>query len=61
MSQAQSKPMTSSEFLAWESDQELKWEFDGLQPVAMTSGTRAHAVVQANLISALTNRLHGKP
>ena len=61
MSQAQSKPMTSSEFLAWESDQELKWEFDGLQPVAMTGGTRAHAVVQANLITALTNRLHGKP
>jgi Uma2 family endonuclease len=46
--------------LAWEADQELKWEFDGLQPVAMTGGTRAHAVVQANLITALTNRLHGK-
>ena len=27
----------------------------------MTGGTRAHAVVQANLITALTNRLHGNP
>ena len=61
MSQTQSRPMTPNEFLAWEADQELKWEFDGFQPVAMTGGTRAHAVVQANLLTALTNRLHGKP
>ena len=60
MSQIQSRPMTPDEFLAWEADQELKWEFDGLQPVAMTGGTRAHAVVQANLVTALTNRLQGK-
>ena len=61
MSQARSKPMTPSEFFAWEADQELKWEFDGLQPIAMTGGTRAHAVVQANLLSALITRLRGKP
>ncbi len=61
MSQAQSRSMTSSEFLAWEADQELKWEFDGLQPVAMTGGTRAHAVLQGNLLRALANRLDGKP
>ena len=61
MSQAQSKPMTPSEFLVWEADQELKWEFDGLQPVAMTGGTRAHAVLQVNLLRALANRLDGKP
>ncbi len=53
--------MTPDEFLAWEAGQELKWEFDGFQPVAMTGGTRAHAVIQANLVTALTNRLHGKP
>ena len=29
MSQARFKPMTRSEFLAWEGDQELKWEFAG--------------------------------
>ena len=61
MSQIQSRPMTPDEFLTWEAGQELKWEFDGFQPVAMTGGTRAHAIVQANLVTALTNRLHGKP
>ena len=61
MSQTQSRTMTSDEFLAWEADQELKWEFDGFQPVAMTGGTRAHAMVQANLLTALTNLLRGKP
>lgn len=60
MSQAHSRSMTSSEFLSWEADQELKWEFDGLQPVAMTGGTRAHAVLQVNLLRALANRLDGK-
>ena len=61
MSQTQPKPMTPDEFLVWEADQELKWEFDGLQPVAMTGGTRAHAVIQVNLLRALANRLDGKP
>ncbi len=61
MSQTQSRPMSPDEFLAWEAGQELKWEFDGFQPVAMTGGTKAHAVVQANLLTAMTNRLRGKP
>ena len=60
MGQTRFKPMTPNEFLAWEADQELRWEFDGLQPVAMTGGTRAHSVVQVNLITALHNRLRGK-
>ncbi|MBC7802143.1 MAG: Uma2 family endonuclease [Gemmatimonadaceae bacterium] len=51
------KPMTPDEFLAWEADQELKWEFDGLQPIAMTGGTRSHSVIQRNLLTALTIRL----
>jgi hypothetical protein len=33
------EPMTVEEFLAWEEGQELRWEFDGLAPVAMTGGT----------------------
>ena len=61
MSQTQSRPMTSDEFLAWEAGQESKWEFDGLQPVAMTRGTFAHAVIQSNLVRALNNRLAGTP
>ncbi len=36
MSVALRKPMTVAEFLAWEERQELRWEFDGFQPVAMT-------------------------
>ena len=52
--------MTADEFLAWEAKQELKWEFDGFQPVAMTGGTGAHALIQINLTTALRNRLRGK-
>jgi len=61
MSQIQSRLMTPDEFLAWEAGQELKWEFDGFQPVAMTGGTFAHAVLQGNLVRALNNRLAGTP
>lgn len=53
--------MTPEEFLAWEEKQELRWEFDGLQPVAMVGGTSAHDVVDMNLIAALVARLRGKP
>ena len=59
MSSAQAKPMTSAEFLAWEERQELKWEFDGIRPVAMTGATFAHSLVQGNIITALNNRLRG--
>jgi Uma2 family endonuclease len=52
-------PMTVAEFLAWEETQELRWEFDGFAPVAMTGVTVAHDVIQANLVSALNARLRG--
>ena len=55
------KSMTLEQFLAWENRQELKHEFDGFQPVAMTGGSFEHAVIQVNLIAALRNRLVGKP
>lgn len=61
MSQLQHRAMTPEEFLAWEAGQELKWEFDGFEPVAMTGGTDAHAAIQANIITALTIRLRGQP
>ena len=54
-------PMTLAEFLDWEDRQELRYEFDGLQPIAMTGGTRAHAAIQGNLAVALKTRLRGKP
>ena len=61
MSQVLRKVMTPGEFLAWEAAQELKWEFDGLQPVAMVGATLVHAAIQGNIITALNNRLRGKP
>jgi Uma2 family endonuclease len=53
------KPMSLQEFLAWEEGQDLRFEFDGFHPVAMTGGTRAHALVQANLAAAMVSRLRG--
>lgn len=54
-------PMTVAEFLAWEERQELRWEFDGFAPVAMTGGTEAHEIIQLNLTAALNSRLRGTP
>ena len=53
--------MTIDEFLAWEAAQELRWEFDGLAPMAMTGGTAAHSAIQRNLSVALGVRLRGRP
>jgi Uma2 family endonuclease len=59
MSIALRAPMSLDEFLAWEERQELKHEFDGIAPVAMTGGTRAHSVIQRNLFLAIGGRLRG--
>jgi Uma2 family endonuclease len=53
--------MTLAEFLAWEERQELRFEFDGFAPVAMTGGTIAHDRITFNLQKALDARLRGKP
>jgi Uma2 family endonuclease len=57
MSMAQRKPMTLDAFLAWEREQELKYEFDGFGPVAMTGGTLAHSAIASRLLIALDGRL----
>ena len=49
--------LTTEEFLAWERTQPERYEFDGIQPVAMTGGTPAHAWIGARLIIALGTRL----
>jgi Uma2 family endonuclease len=54
------KSLTLAEFLEWEERQELRYEFDGFQPVAMTGGTAAHARIQANIALAMGGRLRGK-
>lgn len=61
MSVALRKPMTLAEFLAWEEQQELRYEFDGFEPVAMTGGTIAHDQITFDLRTALATRLVGKP
>jgi Uma2 family endonuclease len=53
--------MSLEAFLAWEERQELRHEFDGFQPIAMTGGTSEHLAIQRNLIVALGTRLRGKP
>jgi Uma2 family endonuclease len=61
MNVALRRTMTLQQFLAWEERQELRYEFDGFQPVAMTGGTAAHSAIQRNIIYALTGRLRGTP
>ena len=61
MNVALRKPMTVAEFLAWEERQELRHEFDGIRPEAMTGGTFAHDRISINLAASLVNRLRGKP
>ena len=47
------KPLTLEEFLEWERSQEQRYEFDGIQPVAMTGGSRAHSLIATRLAAAL--------
>jgi Uma2 family endonuclease len=61
MNVAFQKPWTLEAFLRWEAKQELRFEFDGFRPIAMASGTAAHAAIQRNLITALAIGLRGKP
>jgi Uma2 family endonuclease len=60
MNLAVRKPMSLAEFLEWEERQELRYEFDGVEPAAMTGGTAGHATVQRNLAIAIGGRLRGK-
>jgi Uma2 family endonuclease len=57
MSISRRKPMTVEEFLDWERRQDLRYEFDGFQAVAMTGGTANHAVIADNLMDGLRQRL----
>jgi Uma2 family endonuclease len=60
MSIALQNSMTLDEFLAWEQKQQLRWEFDGSVPMAMTGGTAAHSAIQLNLYLAVGGRLRGQ-
>jgi Uma2 family endonuclease len=60
MNLALRRPMTLAEFLDWEEKQPLRYEFDGVRPVAMTGGTANHAVIQRNLAISVGSRLRAK-
>lgn len=52
--QAQLPPkMTPEEYLAWEAEQELRYEYDGGEITAMTGGTLPHNDLAINLLTAL--------
>jgi hypothetical protein len=51
--------MSVEQFLAWEQQQEQRYEFDGFRPVAMASGTERHAAIQRNLLfSVILQQTH---
>ncbi len=60
MNVALRKPMTLTEFLAWEERQPTRFEFDGFQAVAMTGSTVAHNRIMRRLHRALERRLEGQ-
>ena len=61
MTVALRQAMTLDEFLAWENAQELRWEFDGVRPVATVGGTNAHETIALNIGAELRARLRGGP
>ena len=61
MSVALHKHMSAAEFLAWEDQQELRYEFAGIRPVAMTGGTIGHDDITFSLRRALDRALRGTP
>ena len=59
MNVALQRPWTIEQFLSWASAQDGRYEFDGIQPVAMTGGNARHSRVTTNVHAALRSRLRG--
>ncbi len=53
------KPWTQEEFFAWAQNQDIRYEFDGFQPVSMTGGNIGHSAISVNLQTSLRTRLRG--
>jgi len=51
--------MTQAEFFDWAQRQDVRYEFDGFQPVAMTGGSIDHNQITGNIQFALRKRLSG--
>jgi Uma2 family endonuclease len=54
-------PATLAEFLDWERHQPLRYEWDGVQPVAMVGGSFAHTELASRLYDILRPALRGGP
>ena len=52
--------LSASEYLEWESQQELKHEYENGEIIAMTGGTIPHSQVAANFSALLIPHLRGK-
>ena len=52
--------MSVDEFLAWESQQEERWEFDGFEPCAMVGASIGHHRIVSAFAAALRDRLEGR-
>jgi Uma2 family endonuclease len=50
---------TPAEYLAWEEQQEIRYEYVDGEVYAMTGGTINHSKIAANLITILKNHLRG--
>jgi Uma2 family endonuclease len=61
MNVALPKPWSQEQFFSWAERQETRYEFDGLQPVAMTGGNVGHSRVIRGLHRSLDARLRGGP
>jgi len=57
---ANSQLMSADEYLIWEVQQPIRYEYIGGQVFAMTGGTLPHNSIALNLASLLKNHLRGK-
>ncbi len=55
------KSLTREQFFGWAQSQKRRYEFDGLQPVAMTGGSLGHNQITLAIHRALDRRLAGGP
>lgn len=60
IAQPQHQLMTPQEYLEWEEQQPIKYEYINGEVFAMTGGTIPHNDIALNLASALKNHLRGK-
>jgi Uma2 family endonuclease len=54
-------PTTLEEFLDWERHQDFRYEWDGVQPIAMVGGTLRHSLIASRIEAALLRGLGNRP